>query len=187
MGLGCNVEKGKDADLRNLRRLPTVNGASYPRMRQSDPRAGLGVQAVVKLLEIVPTALPPLAAFPRLFSLIATPTSVHVSMSLGCNVEKSKVLEIRLWMWFLNPKNAGLTELLSCGADRVWDAAAADGQSAALHGRQLRCALLPRPWLCVDPACADLFVHISMSNLYRFLAVILVTAWSIMCVAATKR
>ena len=30
------------------------------------------------------------AAFPRFSSLIATPTSVHVSMSLGCNVEKSK-------------------------------------------------------------------------------------------------
>ena len=36
-------------------------------------------------------ALPSLAAFPRFSSLIATPTSVHVSMSLGCNVEKSKV------------------------------------------------------------------------------------------------
>ncbi len=36
------------------------------------------------------TALPPLAAFPRCFSLVATPTSVHVSMSLGCNVEKNK-------------------------------------------------------------------------------------------------
>jgi len=35
-------------------------------------------------------ALPSFAAFPRFFSLIATPTSVHVSMSLGCNVEKSK-------------------------------------------------------------------------------------------------
>jgi len=35
-------------------------------------------------------ALPSFAAFPRFFSLIVTPTSVHVSMSLGCNVEKSK-------------------------------------------------------------------------------------------------
>ncbi len=35
-------------------------------------------------------ALPPFAAFPRLFSLIAAPTSVHASVSLGCNVEKNK-------------------------------------------------------------------------------------------------
>ena len=34
-------------------------------------------------------ALPSFAAFPRFSSLIATPTSVHVAMSLGCNVEKS--------------------------------------------------------------------------------------------------
>ena len=40
-------------------------------------------------------ALPSFAAFPRFFSLIATPTSVHVSMSLGCNVEKSKAQLVR--------------------------------------------------------------------------------------------
>ena len=35
------------------------------------------------------TAPPSFAAFPRFSSLIATPTSVHVAMSLGCNVDKS--------------------------------------------------------------------------------------------------
>jgi len=71
-------------------------------------------------------ALPSFAAFPRFSSLIATPTSVHVSMSLGCNVEKRKErlshrrrLAAGAGFWFCCPAGPRAPDMHLCGSLRL--------------------------------------------------------------------